>query len=313
MVTLAELALSDAKKAGRSEIRLADDRHIERLDDLNQLGDQLTAALERGCFDVYYQPQIDIATGSLVGVEALVRWQHPTRGLMLPGSFLHVAEAAGRIAEIDECVLRQALADLAQWNQLGHQKLRLSVNMSAWQLARQDIAGGVREQLEHHVRVIDPAQLTVELPEGLLVDAPEVTGRRLTALAASGVTVSVDDFGAGFTSIAHLRRFPINEVKLDRELTSELGGRPTNASVAASVIALARSLELPTIAEGIETVEQASALRGLGCRIGQGFLFSRAVPAETISEWLTNGRRFEAELGGGAATSPTSPKVLPPH
>lgn len=313
VVTLAELALSDAKKAGRSEIRLADDRHLERLDDLNQLGDHLSIALERGCFAVHYQPQIDLATGSLIGVEALVRWKHPTRGLMLPGAFLHVAEAAGRIAEIDECVLRQALADLAQWNRLGQQKLRLSVNMSAWQLARQDIAGGVREQLDRHAHSIDPAQLTVELPEGLLVDAPEVTGRRLTALAASGVSVSVDDFGAGFTSIAHLRRFPIDEVKIDRELTSELGDRPINVSVAASVIALARALELPTIAEGIETVRQASALRGLGCRIGQGFLFSKAVPAETISEWLTTGHRFEAALGGHTSSSPSSSKAPPPH
>ena len=166
-------------------------------------------------------------------------------------------------------------------------RLVLSVNMSAWQLARQDVADDVALTLAAPESAVDPSQIVVELTETLLIDDPLVIGRRLERLRSTGISVSVDDFGAGFTSVAHLRKFPISQVKIDRALVSELEEDGANTrSVAGAVVALAQALELEVVAEGIETGHQLHTLAGFGCRVGQGYLFSPPVPAETISEWL---------------------------
>jgi diguanylate cyclase (GGDEF)-like protein len=286
LLAVADLALRQAKRAGRGEVVVSSPELRAQAVDSSELVGDLQAALDNGEIFCLYQPQVDLVSGDLVGVEALVRWHHPERGVLPPSEFLDVAESTGLIARVDEAVLRQAVAQLARWNTVrGRRRLQLSTNMSAWELARRDVHEQVATILALAGPAIDPAQVTVELTETLLIDDPVVVGHRLNRLRSTGVRVSVDDFGSGFTSVAHLREFPISEVKIDRSLTGELIAT-SERSVAGAVIALAQALELDVVAEGIETREQTAELRRLGCRVGQGFHFSPPVSVEQIDEWL---------------------------
>ena len=286
--SVADLALRQAKKAGRGEVVVSDGSLRGRAGDAVEFAEGLQRGVDAEQFFCLYQPKVDLFTGELVGVEALVRWDHPDRGVLAPAQFLDVAEATGLIARIDQSVLRQAVSQLARWNlTFPDRRLGLSVNMSAWELARQDIADDVALTLAAPGATVDPSQIVVELTETVLIDDPLVVRRRLERLRSTGINVSVDDFGAGFTSVAHLREFPISEVKIDRSLVAELREDGSDArSVARAVVALAQALELEVISEGIESMHQVQALSGFGCRVGQGFLFSPPVPADKINEWL---------------------------
>ncbi|RMH70334.1 MAG: EAL domain-containing protein [Actinomyces sp.] len=284
LVDAADLALRTAKAAGRGVVVRVDEDLRRRARDRQDLEADLRHAADRDELFCLYQPKVDLVTGALVGAEALVRWDRPGHGVVPPGEFIAVAEASGHIATIDRFVLHDAVRRLHVWNQAtGGPRLAVSTNMSAWELARIDVDADVRRALAAEGGV-DPGQLTIELTETLLVEDPALVARRLQKLRGAGVGVSVDDFGAGFTAIAYLRRFPISEVKIDRSLVDELTGGPADArSVVAAVIALARALDLHVVAEGVETVEQAAALRRLGCRVAQGFLFARPLTVEDFS------------------------------
>ena len=310
---VADLALRHAKQAGRGEVVIGDAGLRRRAGDAAELASEIAAALDRGEFACVYQPKVDLTTGDLIGVEALVRWHHPGRGLLLPGEFLDVAEATGLIARIDAEVLSSAVAQLAEWTELAPDRaLRLSTNMSAWQLARHDVAEDVERALDRAGGRVDPDLVTIELTETLLIDDPLVVRRRLERLRSTGVHVSVDDFGAGFTSVAHLREFPISEVKIDRALTAELEeDLPAGRSVAGAVIALATALGLAVVAEGVESVGQARRLRGLGCRDAQGFLFSPPVPPEQITAWLGVAHPFAGLVGQEWSTTRSRAESAP--
>ena len=277
MMDAADLALRTAKDGG--EARLSPlTRIFVAGPGIAALENALRFAVDRSELFCLYQPKVDLVSGELLGVEALVRWDRPGRGIVPPFEFIPVAEASGLIARVDHWVLSEGVRQLAEWNGIcpNRKRLGLSTNMSAWQLARVDVDDDVARAISWQGGV-DPSQLTIELTETLLVEDPALVIRRLERVRSTGVGISVDDFGAGFTSIAYLRRFPISEVKVDRSLVDELTGGPEDdRSVVAAVIALARAMDLDVIAEGVETVEQTRSRAATRMPQGPGLLFRKA-------------------------------------
>ncbi|MEO0492952.1 MAG: EAL domain-containing protein [Actinomycetota bacterium] len=303
---IADLALRSAKDEAKGEVVTADADLRRRAQDRGDLEHALRHAVDRDELFSLYQPKVDLTTGAMVGMEALVRWNRPGHGVVPPGEFIAVAEASGLIARVDSWVMADGVANLRRWNGIrgNRTRLKLSTNMSAWQLGRIDVDDEVTRTIAWEGGV-DPAQVTIELTETMLIEEPEVVARRLRRLTDTGVGISVDDFGAGFTSVAYLRKFPISEVKIDRSLVWELTGGPEDdQSLAAAVIALARAMDLDVVAEGVETVEQAAVLRRLGCRVAQGFLFAKPLPVDEIDRLVDDAYPF-AHLTGDSAAATT--------
>ncbi len=277
-----------AKELGRARIEVADrslhDRAVARL----RVEGELRTGLARGEVVPHYEPIVSLVTGAIVGVEALARWNHPRRGLLEPAAFLPVAEDTGLIVQIDELVLDRALADAASWRTvLGDDRaLLVSVNVSARNLLAGDLTRTVRGALADHDWPAD--MLAIELTEGVLLHDDESLLRTLADLRELGVSVVVDDFGTGFSSLGYLHRFAVDTVKIDRSFVERLGARGSEAALVAAVVGMADALGLQTIGEGIETTAQRDALAELGCRLAQGFLFSPPVDAPTLLELLGN-------------------------
>ncbi|WP_299036448.1 EAL domain-containing protein [uncultured Pseudokineococcus sp.] len=240
-----------------------------------------------GSLEAHYQPLVELASGRVVGAEALVRWRHPERGLVLPDAFLGAVSAGGLDARLDEAVLREVAADLARWRGQGLEPVPVSVNLSRGSLVDPDLADRVVAVLEHHG--IPSGLLHVEVTEHQELPDDDVVAGNLEALVAAGVDVHLDDYGTGYTSMDYLQRFPVAVLKLDRAVTTTVDGgrRP----VVAGITAMASTLGLDVLAEGVETVAQRDALLALGIRYGQGWLFGRPEPA------ADHVRRV---LGGGA-------------
>jgi len=311
LLEVADLALRTAGGKPRGDVVLADSAVIRRARGRRSLEVAMRHAVERDEFFTVFQPKVDITTGAMVGVEALVRWDRPGVGIVPPDEFIHVAESTGLISRIDGWVFADAITHLRGWNELrgAMPRLRLSANMSAWQLARVDVDMEVARSISW-AGGVDPAQLTIELTETVLIDDPDVVARRLGKLRGTGVGISVDDFGSGFTSIAYLRKFPITEVKLDRDLVWELDGTSTDSvSLAAAVIALAHAMDLDIVAEGVETLQQAESLKRLGARVVQGYYFAKPLRAEEIDAIIADPFPF-ANLISGAVDLPDSAVLL---
>jgi diguanylate cyclase (GGDEF)-like protein len=236
-------------------------------------------------FSVFYQPKIDLGTDRVVSTEALLRWNHPQLGTVGPDRFIPLAEASGLIQRLTSQVLHQASADCAQWRRHGHD-LTVAVNLSARNVADDQLPGRVREILRAAELPAD--RLILEITESSVMADPERAVPILQRLADDGITLSIDDFGTGYSSLAYLQRLPIQEVKIDRSFVSALDGdNPHSAlSLIRSVIALGRNLGLRVVAEGIETTEQRDELERSGCHVGQGYLFSRPLPAQELIAWL---------------------------
>jgi EAL domain-containing protein (putative c-di-GMP-specific phosphodiesterase class I) len=234
----------------------------------------LRRALERAELRLHYQPEIDLGTGEASGFEALLRWEHPVRGLLGPSAFMPLAEETGLIVGIGEWVLREACTEARRWPE----SLTLSVNLSARQLAQQDLVATVRRALAE--TGMDPARLCLEITESAVMESGAATTAQLRALKSLGVHLAIDDFGTGFSSLAHLRRFPVDVLKIDGTFVAGLGREPQDASIVAAVISLAHALDLETVAEGVETDEQLEILKELGCDLAQGYLFARPAPPE---------------------------------
>ena len=244
----------------------------------------LRGALAAGEIEVYYQPRVDLDTGAISGVEALARWRHPERGLVDANEFLPVAEEAGLIAEIDEWVQRQAFDRVANWRALGHADCRLSVNASTQQL---DQAGFVRR----FRKALDAAGLpheavTLEITENALMHDVELVVPKLRSLRRWGVRVAIDNFGTGYSSLDHLRRLPIDALKIDRGFVEEVRGTSGDTRALDAIAGIAQGLALDLLADGIENAGQLDYLRTLGCKEGQGFVFDEPVTADTVTELL---------------------------
>jgi diguanylate cyclase (GGDEF)-like protein/PAS domain S-box-containing protein len=286
----ADSAMYMAKERGRARIEAFDPQsHGVALKQMHTLS-QLHRALDRGEFRVYYQPIVDLQTGCLAGVEALLRWQHPTRGLLHPAEFLSMTEESGLIVAVGAWVLDNACRQLVRWQQ--ERRIRgapglsvgVSVNLSPRQLVEPNIIDQVANIVDSSS--IDPSELWLEITEGVLAADTESTIEILQGLRELGVRLSIDDFGSGYASLGYLKRFPVGALKIDRSFVEGLGQGVADAAIVGMVVNLARSLGLMCIAEGVERSEQLDELRALGCDFAQGFLLGVPLPAETLGEVL---------------------------
>lgn len=283
LLKMADTAMYSAKEAGRNTHRFFDERmNADAIEHLS-LRNDLRRALERSEFVVYYQPQLNVVSGQVVGAEALVRWRHPERGLVPPGSFIPIAEDSGLIVPLGEWVLHQACHDAAGWNAAGHQ-VGVAVNLSALQFKRGNLEDSVRAAL--HQSGLGAHRLELELTESILIKDTENVLAKVRRLHAIGVELSIDDFGTGYSSLSYLQRFQVDKLKIDQSFVRALTREQDSAAIVTAVIQMARSLNLRTIAEGVEDEETLAVLRSQGCDQVQGFLHARPMPVEDFREYL---------------------------
>ncbi len=283
-------AMARAKKAGRHNFKLYSAAVDAKTSKTLEIEKSLRYALERDEFRLHFQPQIDLATETAGGVEALIRWQHPRFGLMAPAEFLPVAQEIGMITAIDDWVLRQACAQNKRWMDLGLPKIRTAVNLTASQFQNHNLIQAVHQAIG--MSGIQPNQLEFELTEGTIIQNTEETMPVLHQLTAMGVQISIDDFGTGYSSLSYLRKFPIYALKIDQSFVREITTDENNAAIVRAIIVLAHDLKLKVVAEAVETRPQLKFLRDQNCDRVQGFLFSKPLPADTLTEMLGNGFKF---------------------
>src|ERR1051325_5917863 len=290
----ADIAMYRAKENGKARYEVFDHGMHARAVSRLQLESDLRQAIERNEFCVYYQPIVSLQTGRLAGFEALVRWNHPRRGLVSPADFIPVAEETGLIVPIGEWVLNEACARVRQWqiDSPSHRSLSLSVNLSARQVAQPDLLNRIKEALENSK--LNSHCLKLEITESVVMENAEAAAQMFKQLRSLGVQLSIDDFGTGYSSLSYLHRFPLNYLKIDRSFVSRLTTDNDNAIVR-TISTLARNLGMEVIAEGIETEEQFQQLKMLGCEYGQGFLFSRPVANEHVEHLLAQDSKRDAE------------------
>jgi EAL domain-containing protein (putative c-di-GMP-specific phosphodiesterase class I) len=241
-------------------------------------------ALDRSELVLYYQPQVSISTGDLVGVEALVRWQHPVHGLLSPDEFIPLAERTGLIGPLTRYVLDAALAQARTWLDAGR-PLPIAVNLSARNLHDEGYSDQVAAALAAHA--VPAALLELEVTESAIMTDPERAQQTLEQLSALGVRLSLDDFGAGYTSLSQLTSMPISEIKIDRSFVMAMADDPANAVIVRSVIELGHNLGMTLVAEGVENEKALTELADLGCDVAQGYHFSRPIPADAFDTWRT--------------------------
>jgi EAL domain-containing protein (putative c-di-GMP-specific phosphodiesterase class I) len=244
---------------------------------------ELSSGIHRREFVLHYQPIVCLSTGEIVGVEALVRWQHPESGLVLPARFIAEAETSGLIVALGEQVLDMACRQLVAWRSgplRNHESFHLAVNVSAQQLAEPGLVAHVDDRIR--ALGVEPSWLTLEVTETALVTDVEASTARLCELKTLGVALAIDDFGTGRASLSYLHRYPVDVVKIDRSFVASLGSGGRAEAISRAVIQLAHDLDMTTVAEGVEAAEQIHLLRFLGCDLAQGYHFSRPLPAEEL-------------------------------
>jgi diguanylate cyclase (GGDEF)-like protein/PAS domain S-box-containing protein len=282
----ADAAMYRAKQRGRARWEMFD--HAMRADAVDRLDTEssLRRAEERGELDLRYQPIVSLATGTVVGVEALLRWEHPERGLLSPAEFIGVAEETGLIVPMGAWVLERACREVARWQRTlpDLDPLRLSVNLSGRQLGQPGLVEVVRDILAS--TDVAPEQLELEITESVLMDDVETSGETLRALKQLGVKLVVDDFGTGYSSFSYLRRFPVDVLKVDRSFVDGLGEGTDDTAIVTAIVSLAHTLGLQAVAEGVETPEQLAELRRVGCDLAQGYLFSRPGTGDDMATLL---------------------------
>ena len=295
----ADIAMYRAKEQGKNNFRFHSADMNTHLVERIGLETALRRALERGELTLYYQPRVNMRESRVTGVEALVRWLHPSQGLMNPPDFVHIAEDTGLFAAIGEWVLQSACAQLRAWQQQGIAGLRVAVNLSMRQFGQDNLIERLREVV--HEAGIEPQRLEIEITESMLMRHAERAAKLLAQVKDLGARVVVDDFGTGYSSLGCLKRFPIDGVKIDRSLIAMLPDNPDSAGLTRAVIGMARSLNLQVTAEGVETREQWDFLREHECDGMQGNYFCAASPADTVTTMLL--QQAEGILRGGTSSS----------
>jgi diguanylate cyclase (GGDEF)-like protein/PAS domain S-box-containing protein len=287
----ADAAMYRAKERGGARTELFDTAMRDNAVRAMRIEQELQRALEQGELRLYYQPGVDLATGQVVGAEALVRWEHPQRGLIMPDRFLGVAEETGLIVPLGMWVMSETCRHLAEWQsrpETAH--LHLSLNLSARELTHPDLVSSVLGCVRDSG--VDPHSLTIEVTESTAMADGDTGFRALRDLNSEGIRVAIDDFGTGYSSLEQLRRMPVDIVKVDRSFVSGMSADSTDREIVAAVVGMGRALKLSVVAEGIETTEQAEALRDLGCDIGQGYLYAKPLPAEEMDEFAQSRRHM---------------------
>jgi diguanylate cyclase (GGDEF)-like protein len=309
MIRDADTAMYRAKDQGKARYEIFDTAMHTRAVTLLRLESDLRRALQREELCVYYQPIVSIASGELQGFEALVRWQHPERGLISPDQFIAVAEETGLILSLGLRVLREACRQLRRWQQrsLSDRNLTISVNLSAKQLSQSDLIEKVEQVLTESG--IDPWQLKLEITETVVMENAELAAVTLGRLRGLGVRLSIDDFGTGYSSLSYLNRFPVDTLKIDRSFITTLKQGDENIEIVKTIVMLAGNLGMQVIAEGIETADQLQQLRLLKCQYGQGYLFSKPLAATDADMFLLNGRQVQQNNSSVGLDLTESPNV----
>jgi diguanylate cyclase (GGDEF)-like protein/PAS domain S-box-containing protein len=292
----ADTAMYHAKQMGRNNYQFFTQAMNDAAQERLLLENDLRHAVERSEFVLHYQPQVDLITGAIIGFEALVRWQHPQRGLVAPAQFVGAAEETGLIGPIGDWVLREACSQARAWHDAGHAGLRVAVNCSAQQFQRGD---GFVETVDRVLRDtgLAPSRLDLEITESVIIHHSEAVIARFASLDDMGVHISIDDFGTGYSSLSYLKRFAVHQLKIDQSFVRDISTDPDDAAIVSAIIAIAHSLGLQVVAEGVETSEQLAYLRSLGCDAAQGYFFSKPVPAKEFSRLLEQPAPQAAAVG----------------
>ena len=283
----ADVAMYSVKATGRARFDFYATEMLTSVVDKAQIAQELRTAVERGEFVVFYQPMVDVLSGDIRGVEALVRWQHPTRGLLAPDDFLDVAEQTGTILTIGDWVLQTACRQAQEWAATPRRiPLKMSVNLSPTQVLQAGIVDSVRTALS--TSGLDPSALVLELTEAVMIRDTELAATRLSQLKDLGVQLAIDDFGTGYSSLSYLRQLPFDILKIDKGFIDGITSGVTDAALTTAILGLAETLNMLSVAEGVEDARQASILQQLGCRYAQGYLYSRPVPADNMQALLVD-------------------------
>jgi EAL domain-containing protein (putative c-di-GMP-specific phosphodiesterase class I) len=283
----ADTAMYEAKQQGRNNYQFFRRDMAARIADRQSLERDLRYALGRKEFSLYYQPKFNLQTGQITGLEALIRWVHPQRGMVPPAQFVPIAEECGLMLSIGRWVLLEACRQSRAWNDSGAAVVPIAVNVSATEFGNKDFLSEVRATLI--ATGIEPPNLELELTESVLMRDVDSAVRTLGALKAMGVQLAIDDFGTGYSSFTYLRRFPVNALKIDQSFVQEIMEFPGDATIVSAMINLGTSLKQRVIAEGVETRAQLNFLQSHGCGEGQGYYFSRPLVADQARKLLEAG------------------------
>jgi diguanylate cyclase (GGDEF)-like protein/PAS domain S-box-containing protein len=292
----ADTAMYRAKSRGRNTFEVFTPEMKVEMSEQHALANSLRRALEREEFSIHYQPQVSVRTGELIGMEALLRWNHPELGLISPDQFIRWAEDTGLIVPLGEWVLKKACEQNRLWQKVGHRRLVVAVNLSARQFQQPDIVETISSILEE--TGLDPSFLDLELTESVVMESAGPALETPHELKALGVQFSIDDFGIGYSSLSYLKRFPVDTLKMDRSFVNDLATDPNDAAIATAVVALGHGLNLSVLAEGVETRQQLAFLQTLKCDKIQGFLYSRPLPPEAFEQFLREGHPLDLKTSG---------------
>lgn len=302
----ADIAMYQAKEGGRNTFRFFTQRMHEELMEYHELERDMREGLARNEFRLAFQPKVNLLTKRLQGLEALLRWTSPTRGEVGPATFIPVAEQSGHIVPLGYWVLDQVCRQITEWRAAGYPVVPVSLNVSARQFQLPDFHQRVAEAIARHG--VDASLIEIEITEGLMMEDTGLAERCLDYLKSVGVRISVDDFGTGYSCLSYLHRFPIDVLKIDRSFIRQIGQGSGNEEITDAIISLARSLQLETVAEGVETTEQVDFLVTHGCHVAQGFLFGRPMDATGVEPllgelraWMTETTAIRRALAVGAA------------
>lgn len=289
IVKKADIAMYHAKSLGRNNIQFYDNDMNQNASRRFVISNSLRRGLEQNEFCLHYQPKLDVATGRIVAMEALIRWEHPEFGFLSPMEFIRLAEENGLIMQLGEWVLREACIQNMRWQELGIMDLRIAVNLSGYQLQHVALLATIRKVLDE--TGMSPDHLELEITESVIMQNADFAVSILNAISEMGIHISIDDFGTGYSSLAHLKRFSVNTLKIDKSFVREVDSNSKDAAIATAIIAMGNSLNLNVIAEGVETQSQYDFLKNNNCDQVQGFLVCRPLPPDELIELLRTNRR----------------------
>lgn len=307
LIKNADIAMYHIKERGKDGVQFFSQHMNATLSRYLSLESGMRKALELNQFRVYYQPQVDVASGQIVGLEALIRWQHPTRGLLPPMEFVPLAEESGLIVPIGEWLLRTACEEIARWRRAGLPAVRIAVNLSALQVEQPHFVDRVIAVLDQFE--LPGSVLELEITENVIMKDMDIVVQKLRQLSGRGIRIAIDDFGTGYSSLSYLRKLPIHTLKIDRSFVHDIRHGSGDGSIVTAIVAMAKGLRLKLIAEGVEHTAQLEYLRALGCHEMQGYLFSRPLEAGQARRLIANGACPWDFLPGGSGDTGAAPGV----